>query len=690
LLCAGNSFADAQLDSLLACKTAPMSDSVRANHEVTLGEYYQQSNTDSALFYFRGAIPFYQREIRKHYNPRYIMLLARVYLRIGLTLKNKSELFEARKNYDLALALFEYNGDKLGVAECLNNTALIYYQFGDLANALKYLTRSVQLLIEIGEEKNAAYCYINIASVYEEIGNYDLALENYLSCLAILERLKDDQGLTYVHNNLGYLYHRIHAYTQALEHDFKAYALAEKISDKRSMSYSFANIGVVYYTLGEYDRALGYFEGSLALRKEVDDRQGIVYSYNNLAETYHKKGDLKKALAIADEALKEAKSLGYPELISTLAKTMMILSRDNQDYKKALEAQDLYVSMKDSIQNQQNRELAIRQEMQLNFNLRETEMKKVQEAQKLLHQAESRRQKLIILTISIVVVLAALLAWMMLQRYRQSQKQKKEIEEQKAIVDEKNREILDSILYAKRLQDAILPPLHDVRNLLGEYFLIYKPKDIVAGDFYFLEDSGNKVVFAVADCTGHGVPGAMVSVVCSNALTRVVKEMNETDPGIILDEVSKMVEHTFSKSEEQVMDGMDVSLCVYDRNSNTLQWAGANNPLWILRENRILEIAPDKQPIGKYFARHNFTTHQVPLKPGDILLLFSDGYADQFGGPSGKKMKYVNLKKLLTESSGLSLVELENRLQTHFLSWKGDIEQIDDVCFMGIRLAAKA
>jgi serine phosphatase RsbU (regulator of sigma subunit) len=138
------------------------------------------------------------------------------------------------------------------------------------------------------------------------------------------------------------------------------------------------------------------------------------------------------------------------------------------------------------------------------------------------------------------------------------------------------------------------------------------------------------------------------------------------------------------------MDGMDISLCVYDRNSNTLQWAGANNPLWILRENRILEIAPDKQPIGKYFARHNFTTHQVPLKPSDILLLFSDGYADQFGGPSGKKMKYVNLKKLLTESSGLSLVELENRLQTHFLSWKGDIEQIDDVCFMGIRLAAKA
>ena len=270
-----------------------------------------------------------------------------------------------------------------------------------------------------------------------------------------------------------------------------------------------------------------------------------------------------------------------------------------------------------------------------------------------------------------------------------------ELREQKAYIEEKNREITDSITYAKRIQNAILPQGKLIKSFLSQSFILYKPKDIIAGDFYWLEKSGETILFAAADCTGHGVPGAMVSVVCVNGLNRSVREFALTDPGKVLDNTREIVIKEFEKSEEDVLDGMDISLCALgpevtngENMHRTMHWAGANNPLWIVRNGleELEEIKPDKQPIGKYDRSKPFTTHEVKLYQGDTIYVFSDGYQDQFGGERGKKYKTANLKRKIIEISSQPIEKQKELLNEEFETWKGDLEQIDDVCFIGVRI----
>lgn len=264
--------------------------------------------------------------------------------------------------------------------------------------------------------------------------------------------------------------------------------------------------------------------------------------------------------------------------------------------------------------------------------------------------------------------------------------EKKEVEHQKELVEEKNKEILDSINYAKRLQEAILPPLKLVKEYLTDSFILYKPKDIVAGDFYFMEPVGNKIIFAAADCTGHGVPGAMVSVVCSNAMNRAVKEFNITDSGLLLNKVRELVVETFEKSESEVKDGMDISLCCLEMDNLLLQWSGANNPLWMFRKGEIVEFKPDKQPIGKHSDEKPFTAHSIQLQKRDTIYIFTDGYQDQFGGDKGKKFKASAMKELLLNIQDKTMEEQKSIIDKSFESWKGKTEQIDDVCVIGVRI----
>jgi serine phosphatase RsbU (regulator of sigma subunit) len=283
--------------------------------------------------------------------------------------------------------------------------------------------------------------------------------------------------------------------------------------------------------------------------------------------------------------------------------------------------------------------------------------------------------------------------------------QKEEIEEQKELVDEQNRDILDSIKYAERIQGAILPPQKSIRSTFKDSFVLFKPKDIVSGDFYWMEVIDDQVYFAAVDCTGHGVPGAMVSVVGNNGLNRCVKEFGLKNPAKILDKLTQLVEETFEKSEDQVRDGMDIGLCKVDIKTRTVEFAGANNPMWIISDNpqfaanyealstgmsldetTLFEVKPDKQPIGNYEDRKPYTNHIVQLFENDRVYLFSDGYPDQFGGPKGKKFKYKPFKKLMLSTFGMKMSAQHNMLDSEFEKWRADYEQVDDVCIFGIEL----
>jgi serine phosphatase RsbU (regulator of sigma subunit) len=300
----------------------------------------------------------------------------------------------------------------------------------------------------------------------------------------------------------------------------------------------------------------------------------------------------------------------------------------------------------------------------------------------------------------------------------------REISEQKKLIEEKNKDITDSISYAKRLQEAMLPQLSQFAEALPQSFVLYKPKDIVAGDFYWMEvvsaesaesrrqaagrqmagtersqtegqtvsvksDVKNLVLVAAADCTGHGVPGAMVSVVCSNALKRTVNEFGITEPGKILDKVRQLVIETFEKSQTIVKDGMDISLIsirYLNESEAEIQWSGANNPLWYIQNGESGEIAAHKQPIGKTEDPTPFPTHKLTLRKGDLIFLFTDGYADQFGGSRGKKFKYRQMLDLFKSSEHFEMRQMKETVDKAFEEWKGNLEQVDDVCIIGIRV----
>ncbi len=258
---------------------------------------------------------------------------------------------------------------------------------------------------------------------------------------------------------------------------------------------------------------------------------------------------------------------------------------------------------------------------------------------------------------------------------------------QKEIVEYKNREILASIKYAKRIQTAILPSGRTIKQNLPESFILYLPKDIVAGDFYWIEKTGNHVLFAACDCTGHGVPGAMVSVVCNNALNRAVREFGLQKPAEILDKVAKLVIENFSTSDDSIEDGMDISLCSYNIITHELQWAGANNPLWIIRKGELIIYHPDKQPVGLHENPLPFTNHTIQLEKDDQLYIFSDGFADQFGGEEReKKLTRKRFRELILSVSSKDIKAQGDYLESFIVNYRNGLMQIDDILIIGVRI----
>lgn len=309
-----------------------------------------------------------------------------------------------------------------------------------------------------------------------------------------------------------------------------------------------------------------------------------------------------------------------------------------------------------------------------------------------------------------IILLLSLFSWNF--KFKSEIVRRKEAEDK---IKEQYHEIQDSINYAKRIQSAILPPLKSISEALPNSFVLYQPKDVVAGDFYWFERNtpqpppmgttplapsigGGKgaVLIAAADCTGHGVPGAMVSVICNNSLNRSFREYQLTLPNEILDKTREIVISEFEKSEEEMKDGMDVSLAALSPNLNdstnpypyNLVWSGANNPLWIIRKGalEVEEYKGDKQPIGKHSAPKNFTSHSFELNEGDTFYLFTDGFADQFGGPKGKKFMYKAFKDLLISIQNMTMDKQKSHLENSLLSWRGNLEQVDDICIIGVRL----
>lgn len=371
---------------------------------------------------------------------------------------------------------------------------------------------------------------------------------------------------------------------------------------------------------------------------------------------------------------------------------MYQIAEIDQDWKNAFKFLSIHNKFLDSLEVSETREYATMQAAKMEYENEKILQSKEYEKKIAIEREQNARQaQTIYFTLGSAVMLVFFVVFA-LRRLRLTRRQKEMITEQKESLQEthnilatKNEEITSSIQYAKRIQDAILPSPRIMEEELPEHFVFYRPKDIVAGDFFWLEKRRGKTFLAVADCTGHGVPGAMVSVICNNGLNRSVREFDIDRPAEILNKTRELVLQEFAKSEQKMNDGMDIALCAFE--GSELVFAGAHNPLWVYRSatKEIEEWKANKQPIGQFEQSTEFTEHVITISKGDTIFMFSDGYPDQFGGPMGKKLKKSGLKNLILEHVHLPMKDLNIHLSQFFEDWMGDGEQIDDVCVIGVR-----
>jgi len=647
--------------------------------------YADEGNSSAALDYTSKALT-----IREQMKDKKGM--AATLNRMGLVYQQESEYNQALDCFSKDLALCEEIGDKEGKASAYNNIGLVYLRQGKYPKALDQMLNALQILELLGDKQGTASIHEAIGNLYNEQRDFTKALVEYNKTLSIYQEMQSKSEIANALCNIGLVYsEQSDKDSLALQYYRQALDIRYKIGDNNGIAISLLNLGGIYFQEGKIDATLDYLMKSLSLFEETGNKEGISNCLNGIGQIYITQKKYTKALEYENKSLALSKEMGTIEGIESAYQLLSNVYDSLHDTKHAFEYYKNFIAEHDSLFNKENTKKTVESEMNFQFEKKQAVEKAEQERKEEVQKEEERKQTLVIYFISGILLLVCGFAVFAYRSYLQKQKVNRELDGKNQELAEKNKDILDSITYAKRLQDAILPPLSIIKKYLPDSFVLFKPKDIVAGDFYWMEKVGDTILIAAADCTGHGVPGAMVSVVCSNALNRAVKEFKITEPGKILDKVRDLVLETFEKSEDNVQDGMDISLASLTHSNKGIEvkWAGAYNSLWYVQNSELKEVPADKQPIGKTDNPKSFTTHTINIPASDakaVLYLFTDGYADQFGGPKGKKFKYKQLQEKLLAISQQQLAEQKQTLETALADWKGSLEQVDDVLIIGIRV----
>ena len=644
------------IDSLQRRIDAAPSDTARLNQTILIAREHQSD-------YFAVALHFGEKAVKDAYNLKQFERLGYALNLLGNVYWYMGDHGKAMEFYTNGMDVRDQIKDKRGSGTSRINIGSMLSENDDFKGAEKYFLEALAIFIEIGNKEEEAAVYINFAELYYYQKNYDSAALYYNKAEEITRHYHYLDQLHQVYNGKAMLMRRQDQLDSCIYLHKANIELANQLGDEYSLTSTLNNLSLAYAEKGDLNQAIATAIASIELCNKIESKTSLQYAYGNLSWFYKLQNKWELAYRAMESYMAIKEEL---EGEQTKQITREIEARF-QDEKKQLEIENL------TIEN------------------------KVKQEELLRKQEESKNERMRSYMLAGGLIFMGALAFFIFRGLKESRRknkiiseQKQEVEEQKFIIEEKNKEIIDSIHYAKNLQNAILPSKKTLDEAFENYFLFYQPKDIVAGDFYFLEKVKNDqqqtcVIAAAADSTGHGVPGAMVSVVCANALNRCVNEFGLTIPGEILDHTAQLIENTFGKSEREVRDGMDISLICYLPDSKKLYWSGANNPLWLIRNGALMEIKPDKQPVGKFELRQAFNTHELQLQSGDEIIMVTDGFADQFGGPGGKKFKNKQLQKLLLELNALSGIEKEQKLQQAFVAWKGSLEQVDDITLFGFK-----
>jgi len=672
--------------------------------------YKEQGNYTKSLDYY-----FKSLEINKEIDNKQGQ--AANTTNIGTLCYSQGDYNKALNYYNKALKINEEIDDKRGRAINLSNIGNVYQEQGNYAKSLDYYFKALKVNEKIENKLGEAANLGNIGIIYDNQSNYTKALDYYFKALKISEKIGNKQSQSINLSNIGIVYTNQGNYTKALYYYFKALKIKEETGNKQGQEANLGNIGNLYKDQGDYTKALDYYFKALKINKETGDKQSQANNLGNMGDLYIKQKKYKEAEQHLKQAIQIGEGLHIIYSLEFFYSSQSELYTKTGRYKEALESYKKSIACGDSVMSEENQKALVQKEMQFEFDKKESLTKAEQEKKDILAKEELEKQKMQRNGFIGGFVLMIALTLVVFKNYRNKQKaneiitqqkqaveQQKEVadsqriiaeeqrsiaEEQKHIIEEKHKEITDSINYAERIQRSLLANKKMLDDHLKEYFIFFKPKDVVSGDFYWSAIlNSNHFILATADSTGHGVPGAIMSILNIACLNEAVKE-GYTQPNEILNRTRKEVITVLKRdgSSEGGKDGMDCSLLVFDFAKMKLQIAAANNPVWVVRGSETIEIKPDKMPVGKHDRQDiPFTLHEMGLQKGDVIYALTDGFPDQFGGEKNKKFMSKNLRELLAKNAHLSLHEQKQLLETTFTNWVGNTEQIDDVTIIGIRI----
>lgn len=695
---------------------------VRAEH--LLGYcYYSRNDFNLALDYLNRSLELAKQNNLEDWEASGLNRLGNVY-------QLKSNYLQAFDVYKQALLINQRLNNKSEIARTLVNLGSVYNLFGSYQQSIEYFLKALAIYENLNEREGVAWTSLSIARLFKRLGLYEKAMQYAEPALNQYRELETQtgstNGITLSLTELGNIYYRLGLYDKAIENTKKVLEINTRNKNIQGQAANQLSLGIICFEKGDMINAEQNLSNALDLKHQVNDSLELPMLYRYLGETLIQKNNLQKGIEYINQSLSIAQK---QHLLSDVKDSYYSLSKVQTkmgNYLKALEYQTLYSALKDSINSS---EIA-RLEMQYDFDKREKEQEIITKQKDAVQQSKLVRQRMFTGFTAIALVLTIMLASVIFYYYREKKitnmvlmEQKQEIENQK-IELEKQRDlatrqrdqiadqqklITDSIRYASRIQSAVLPRENAIGRLLKDFFILYKPKNIVSGDFYWVSElHDGRLVVAVADCTGHGVPGAFMSMLSITHLKELTAVAHDVNAGDILSRLRSLIISSLNQTgnEGDSVDGLDLSLAIIDKNKNTLEFAGAYLPILICRKKTadskpldykdepissdsfdIWEVKGNKMPIGYYVAGEKpFTTHTITITPNDTIYMLSDGYVDQFGGAENTKFLMATFKKLLLDLQHISLNEQKKVLVQTIDNYKGTQKQVDDILVLGFRI----
>lgn len=640
------------------------------------------------------ALPFLDRTIQLGKDFGKDSVIAKALWSKSKIYRKKGEFDLAEKNLLEAGVLFKpYHNPDWDIA-ILSDYATICMMKGVYDIALQKYLDAVKIAEKHSMKEELPSLYANIGNIFIFNENYDKTIEFYTKAYDGFMDKGDTINAALTLDNLGLVHSKKKKFEIAIQYHLKALKTIERINAKGYLGECYVNIGNAYTGMNKYDQALEYLLKGKSIYEEQQTKYGLASVYINIGEVYLKQKKYKEALNEFQIGYQISVEIASFELEKEYAFNLSQTYEEMGNKENALYFYKTYSSLKDSIFNKENAQQINELTEKFESKQKQTEIDLLTK-DKQISEAKIKQNKTTTSFLIIGIILTIVLLTTLFYRFNEKKKahllleeKNRAIHEQKKLVEVKQNEIIDSINYAKKLQGAILLSESDLKKHFDEIFILYKPKDIVSGDFYWFSESEQNKILAVADCTGHGVPGGFMSMLGYESLQDVAlrKEISTTSQA--LTSLDKKITDSLNKSDRTFRDGMDIALIAINKTLNELQYSGANRPLIQISKGELIEHKPDKQAIGGNIdnAEKSYTTKYINCDKGDLFYMFTDGYADQFGGPNEKKFKYKNLLSAIHKNHQLSLEQQKTELDKLFSDWKGKLEQLDDVCIIGIKI----